>query len=68
MANRGPTCEILHVPRRTAMLLKKMEQAKTSNVGAYLWKMAIDGYIIYVDTATFRIFVPASELHLCSLH
>ena len=37
-----------------ALLSEKLAQAKTRNLGAYLRKMAIDGYIVYIDTADIR--------------
>lgn len=37
-----------------ALLAEKMAQAKTNNLGAYLRKISIDGYIIYLDTADIR--------------
>lgn len=33
-----------------------MAQLGTKNMGAYLRKMAIDGYIIYTDTADIKAF------------
>ena len=33
---------------------EKMSQLPTKRYGAYLRKMAIDGYIIYVDTKDFK--------------
>ena len=39
---------------------EKMAQLPTQRYGAYLRKMAIDGYIIYTDTADIKAFT--SEL------
>ena len=39
---------------------KKMAQLPTRRYGAYLRKMAIDGYIIYIDTTEIKAFT--SEL------
>ena len=39
---------------------EKMAQIPTRRIGAYLRKMAIDGYIIYTDTADIKAFT--SEL------
>ena len=36
------------------LIQKKMEQLGTKNMGAYLRKMAIDGYIICVDTRDIK--------------
>lgn len=35
---------------------QKMAQLPTRQIGAYLRKMAIDGYIIYTDTANIKEF------------
>ena len=35
---------------------EKMAQLSTRRYGAYLRKMAIDGYIIYTDTADIKAF------------
>ena len=36
------------------LIEKKMAQLQTKRIGAYLRKMAIDGYIIYVDTRDIK--------------
>ena len=36
---------------------EKMSQLPTRRYGAYLRKMAIDGYIIYTDTADIKAFI-----------
>lgn len=38
------------------LIQNKMAQLGTKNMGAYLRKMAIDGYIIYTDTADIKAF------------
>ena len=38
------------------MIDKRMAQFGTTNMAAYLRKMAIDGYIIYTDTADIKAF------------
>jgi len=35
---------------------EKMSQLPTQRIGAYLRKMAIDGYIIYTDTTDIKAF------------
>ena len=42
------------------MIEQKMAQLPTQRIGAYLRKMAIDGYIIYTDTTEIKAFT--SEL------
>ncbi|MBQ3464096.1 MAG: plasmid mobilization relaxosome protein MobC [Clostridia bacterium] len=37
-----------------AMIMKKMELAHTTQIGAYLRKMAIDGLIIYTDLSVVK--------------
>lgn len=51
MNNRTrPVCIEFRVTEQEHQLIKrKMEQLGTKNMGAYLRKMAIDGYIIKVD-------------------
>ena len=39
-----------------ALIEQKMAQLPTQRIGAYLRKMAIDGYIIYTDTADIKVF------------
>lgn len=38
------------------LIRKKMAQLPTQRIGAYLRKMAIDGYIIYTDTSNIKEF------------
>ena len=38
------------------MIEQKMAQLLTKYIGAYLRKMAIDGYIIYTDLSEFKDF------------
>lgn len=37
-----------------SLIEQKMSQLQTKRIGAYLRKMAIDGYIIYVDTKDIK--------------
>ena len=39
-----------------ALIEQKMAQLPTQQIGAYLRKMAIDGYIIHTDTADIKAF------------
>ena len=43
-------------PQEREMIETKMAQFGTTNMAAYLRKMAIDGYIIYTDTADIKVF------------
>ena len=47
-------------PQEREMIETKMAQFGTTNMAAYLRKMAIDGYIIYTDTTEIKAFT--SEL------
>ena len=56
MANRKRPI-VLRCPvtaEERALIEQKMAQLQTKRIGAYLRKMAIDGYIIQVDTTDIR--------------
>ncbi|MDU3679704.1 MAG: plasmid mobilization relaxosome protein MobC [Flavonifractor plautii] len=56
MANRKRPI-VLRCPvtaEERALIERKMAQLHTKQIGAYLRKMAIDGYVIYVDTADIK--------------
>ena len=56
MANRKRPI-VLRCPvteEERALIEQKMAQLPTKRIGAYLRKMAIDGYIIYMDTADIK--------------
>ena len=58
MANRKRPI-VLRCPvtaEERALIEQKMAQLPTQQIGAYLRKMAIDGYIIYTDTADIKAF------------
>ena len=58
MANRKRP-NVLRCPvtaEERALIEQKMAQLPTQRIGAYLRKMAIDGYIIYTDTADIKAF------------
>ena len=56
MANRKRNIQVkFYVTAEEKELMEqKMVQLQTKRVGAYLRKMAIDGYIIYVDTRDIK--------------
>ena len=56
MANRKRTVQILFcvTPEEKKLICQKMVLSRTRNMGAYLRKMAIDGYIINTDTAPIK--------------
>lgn len=53
MENRKRNIQIRFwvTPEEKKMIRRKMYQAKTNNMGAYLRKMAIDGIIANIDTS-----------------
>ena len=58
MANRKRPI-ILRCPvtaEERALIEQKMAQLPTQRIGAYLRKMAIDGYIIHTDTTDIKAF------------
>ena len=58
MANRKRPI-VLRCPvtaEERALIEQKMTQLSTQRIGAYLRKMAIDGYIIYTDTTDIKAF------------
>ena len=58
MANRKRPI-VLRCPvtsEERALIEQKMAQLPTQRIGAYLRKMAIDGYIIYTNTADIKAF------------
>ena len=63
MANRKRNIQVkFYVTAEEKELMEqKMAQLQTKRIGAYLRKMAIDGYIIYVDTR-----VCFKTQHLCA--
>ena len=59
MANRKRNIQMkFYVTEDEKRLIdEKMSQLPTRRYGAYLRKMAIDGYIIYTDTADIKAFI-----------
>lgn len=56
MSNRKRNIQILFcvTPEEKKLIRKRMILSKTKNMGAYLRKMAIDGYIINTDTTPIK--------------
>ena len=56
MANRNRPVQVKFrvTPEERALIDKRMEQADTINMAAYLRKMAIDGYIVKLDLPELR--------------
>lgn len=59
MANRKRNIQLkIWVNEEEKKLIeKKMSQLPTAQLGAYLRKMAIDGYIIYVDVKNIKQYI-----------
>ena len=64
MANRKRNIQLkIWVTEEERKLIEqKMSQLPTNQIGAYLRKMAIDGYVIYTDTTNIKEFT--SELQI----
>ena len=56
MANRNRPIQVKFrvTPEERAMIDKRMAQADTINMAAYLRKMAIDGYVVKLDLPELR--------------
>ena len=56
MSKRKRTVQILFcvTPEEKKLIRRKMIESKTKNMGAYLRKMAIDGYIVNTDTTPLK--------------
>ena len=56
MAKRKRNMQILFCvsPEEKKLIRRKMIESKTKNMGAYLRKMAIDGYIVNTDTTPLK--------------
>ena len=56
MSKRKRNVQILFcvTPEEKKLIRRKMIESKTKNMGAYLRKMAIDGYIVNTDTTPLQ--------------
>ena len=59
MANRNRPVQVKFrvTPEERKMIDKRMEQAGTTNMAAYLRKMAIDGYVVKLELPELRDFI-----------
>ena len=57
MGKKDITIKVRLSPDELKMIQEKMEQFGTDNMSAFIRKMAIDGYIIYTDTADINLTV-----------
>ena len=67
MAKRKRNIQILFCvsPEEKKLIRRKMIESKTKNMGAYLRKMAIDGYIVNTDTTPLK--KQYEEIGFCGL-
>ena len=59
MTKKRRRCVHLHVmvtPEEQALIGERMAEAGISNMGAYMRKMALNGYVLHVDLVVSRIF------------
>lgn len=59
MANRNRPIQVKFrvTPEERKLIDKRMEQAGTTNMAAYLRKMAIDGYVVKLELPELRDFI-----------
>lgn len=59
MANRNRPIQVKFrvIPEERALIDKRMAQAGTMNMAAYLRKMAIDGYVVKLELPELRDFI-----------
>ena len=59
MANRNRPIQVKFrvTPEERVLIDKRMEQAGTTNMAAYLRKMAIDGYVVKLELPELRDFI-----------
>lgn len=59
MANRNRPIQVKFrvTPEERALIDKRIEQAGTNNMAAYLRKMAIDGYVVKLELPELRDFI-----------
>ena len=60
MTKKSHRCVHLHVmvtPEEQALIGERMAEAGISNMGAYMRKMALNGYVLHVDLSDIRELV-----------
>ena len=76
MTKKRRRCVHLHVmvtPEEQALIGKRMAEAGISNMGAYMRKMALNGYVLHVDLSDIRELVSlqrrcANNLNQVAIH
>ena len=60
--NRTEQIKLWATPEEKELILRKMELYGTSNMGAYLRKMAIDGYVIKLELPELKEMIRLLEM------
>ena len=76
MTKKRRGCVHLHVmvtPEEQALIRERMAEAGISNMGAYMRKMALNGYVLHVDLSDIRELVSlqrrsANNLNQVAIH
>ena len=76
MTKTRPRCVHLHVmvtPEEQALIGERMAEAGISNMGAYMRKMALNGYVLHVNLSDIRELVSlqrrcANNLNQVAIH
>ena len=76
MTKKRRRCVHLHVmvtPEEQALIGERMAEAGISNMGAYIRKMALNGYVLHVDLSDIRELVSlqrrcANNLNQVAIH
>ena len=76
MTKKRHRCAHLHVmvtPEERALIGERMAEAGVSNMGAYMRKMALNGYVLHVDLSDIRELVSlqrrcANNLNQVAIH
>lgn len=76
MTKKRRRCVHLHVmvtPEEQALIRERMAEAGISNMGAYMRKMALNGYVLHVDLSDIRELVSlqrrsANNLNQVTIH
>ena len=76
MTKKRRRCVHLHVmvtPEEQALIRERMAEAGISNMGAYMRKMALNGYVLHVDVSDIRELVSlqrrsANNLNQVAIH
>ena len=70
---RSVHLHVMVTPEEQALIADRMAEAGISNMGAYMRKMALNGYVLHVDLSDIRELVSlqrrcANNLHQLAIH